>query len=444
MTRHTRPANTSPGRFSPVAGLLIDISPLRSSPDFARLCISQFFTVWCRQLVIVAMPYQVYLATRSSLWVGLLGMAQAAAIVSIGLYGGGLIDRFDRRRIQAIGKTIAAAASIALAVSAARESTPIWSIFALAALGTAAYTLDQSARAATVPRLVSPSLLPSALSLGIVLQRGGAIAGPAAGGLAIATLGLPWAYGLDVVGFLPAVLIISSLSPQRSEGQHVALGLRAPLEALNYVRRSPILISIFIADLNATIFGVPTAVFPALALNVFKVGASGLGLFYSAEAFGALVATLFSGWVRHIQRQGALIIAAIVVWGFAITGFGLSGQIRWLGLLLLAVAGAGDMISAVFRQTILQVEVPDHLRGRMSAFNSMVVATGPRLGDLEAGGVAALFSPIVSVVSGGVLTVLGIAVLAIATSTLRNYRRLAPPTQLVVAADPEVPAAPAP
>jgi MFS family permease len=412
-----------PGRLTPLTRLLIDVTPLRTSPDFARLCTSQFFSVWCRQLVVVAMPYQVYLATHSSLWVGLLGMTQAVAIVTTGLYGGGLIDRFDRRRVQATGKTIAACASLALAIGAFRPGFPIAAVFVSAAVGTGAYTLDQAARAATVPRLVSQDLLPSALSLGMVLQRGGAIVGPAAGGFVIASLGLPFAYVIDFLGYFPAVTLIGTLSPQRATGRHVSLGLRAPLEALRYVRRSPILISIFIADLNATIFGVPTAVFPALALSVFKIGPSGLGLLYSAEAFGALVATLLSGWVKRVERQGALIIGAIVVWGVAITGFGLAGHILWLGLAFLAIAGAADMISAVFRQTILQLEVPDELRGRMSAFNSMVVTTGPRLGDLEAGTVAALFTPIVSVVSGGILTVAGITILALTTSTLRRYRR---------------------
>jgi MFS family permease len=425
-----------------MSGMFIDTTPLRTSPDFARLCLSQLSTVFCRQLVVVAMPYQVYLATRSSLWVGLLGMTQAAAIVSMGLYGGGLIDRFDRRRVQAIGKTLGAAASVGLALGATRSGAPIWPVFVFAALGSAAYTLDQSARAATVPRLVSGNLLPSALSIGMVLTRSGSIAGPAAGGLVIASLGLPWAYAIDVLGYVPAVLLIGSLSPQRPDGQHVGLGLRAPLEALNYVRRSPILMSIFIADLNATIFGVPTAVFPALALNVFKIGPTGLGFMYSAEAFGALVATLLSGWVGRVERQGAFIIGAIVIWGIAITAFGLTGQIVWLGLFFLAVAGAADMVSAVFRQTILQLEVPDSLRGRMSAFNSMVVTTGPRLGDLEAGAVAALFSPVVAVVSGGVLTVVGIGVLAAATSTLRSYRRRPPPATAVLA-EAEAPVAPA-
>jgi MFS family permease len=412
-----------------LGGVLLDISPLRTSRDFARLCLSQFFTVWCRQLVIVAMPYQVYIATRSSLWVGLLGMVQAFAIVTVGLYGGGLIDRFDRRRVQALGKTVAAVASVGLALGAVSASTPILLLFAFAALGSAGYMLDQSARAATVPRLVPPAILPSALSIGMVLQRGGAIVGPAAGGLSIATLGLTWTYGLDIIGFVPAIILIRSMGPQRSTGEHVVLGIKAPLEALRYVRRSPILMSTFLADLNATIFGVPTALFPALALNVFKIGASGLGFLYSAEAFGALIATLFSGWVSRVDRQGAFIIAAIGVWGFAITGFGLAGDTLWLALVCLAIAGAADMISAVFRQTILQLEVPDRLRGRMSAFNSMVVTTGPRLGDLEAGAVASAFTPTISVVSGGILTVAGIAVLAITTATLRHYRRPGPPPE---------------
>jgi predicted MFS family arabinose efflux permease len=381
--------------------------------------------VWCRQVVIVAMPYQVYVATRSSLAVGLLGATQAAAIIGTGLYGGGLIDRFDRRRIQITGKVAAGLASLALAVGALHPAlTPIWVVFILAAVGTAAWTLDQSARAATVPRLVDPRILPSALSLGQVLIQGGAIIGPAAGGLVIGFLGLTWAYAIDVTGCIPATLLVASLTPQRPvDGGIVRRGWRAPMEGLSYVRRSPILIATFVADLNATIFGMPTAVFPALALSVFRIGPAGLGLLYSAPAVGAFAATLLSGWVPRVRRQGAFIIGAITIWGLAIAGFGLAGRVRWLGLLLLAVAGAGDMVSAVFRQTILQMSVPDSMRGRLSAFNTMVVMSGPRLGDLEAGAVAALFTPVISVVSGGLLCVAGIAAIAALSPTLRDYQR---------------------
>jgi MFS family permease len=372
------------------------------------------------------MPYQVYVATRSSLAVGLLGVTQAAAIIGTGLYGGGIIDRFDRRRVQITGKLVAGVASLALAGGALRaSSTPMWVVFALAAVGTAAWTLDQSARAATVPRLVHARILPSALSLGQVLVQGGSIIGPAAGGLVIGFLGLTWAYGIDVLGCIPATLLVASLTPQLPVGTAVRRGWRAPAEGLRYVRKSHILMATFAADLNATVFGMPTAVFPALALSVYRIGPTGLGFLYSAPAAGALIATLLSGWVPRVRRQGAFIIGAICVWGLAIAGFGFAGQVRWLGLLLLAIAGAGDMVSAVFRQTILQMSVPDSMRGRLSAFNTMVVMSGPRLGDLEAGAVAALFTPVISVVSGGLLCVAGMAVIASLSPTLRDYRSTA-------------------
>jgi hypothetical protein len=269
---------------------------------------------------------------------------------------------------------------------------------------------------------VSRQLLPSALSLVQMQNQAGAIAGPAIGGLLIATFGLPAAYGFDVLGFLPAAYLVATLRPQAPTGEPVSIGWRAPLEALRYVRGSKILLSIFAADLNATIFGMPTAVFPAMALSVLRIGPSGLGLLYSAPAAGALMASLASGWVRRVKRQGAVIIGSIAVWGLAITGFGLSGRFLWLGLAFLAIAGAGDMVSATFRSTILQLSVPDSLRGRISAFNTMVTSTGPRLGDLEAGTVAALISPIFSVVSGGLLSVAGILVVAALSPTLRGYR----------------------
>lgn len=425
--------------------MLIDLTPIQSSPDYRRLWLSQLVTSWCRQIVIVAMPYQVFVTTRSSLWVGLLAMTQAFALVTTGLYGGSLVDRFDRRRVMVASKAVAAVASLLLALGALSAeflAVPLWTVFALAAVGTAAWSLDQSARAATVPRLVSRQLLPSALSLGQMQNQAGAIVGPAIGGLLLAKFGLPAAYGFDVLGFLPAAYLVASLRPQAPTGEQVTIGWRAPLKALRYVRRSKILLSIFAADLNATIFGMPTAVFPAMALNVLQIGPSGLGLLYSAPAAGALIASLASGWVRRIKRQGAFIIGAIAVWGLAIAGFGLSGHFLWLGLAFLAIAGAGDMVSATFRSTILQLSVPDSLRGRISAFNIMVVSTGPRLGDLEAGTVAALFSPVVSVVSGGLLCVAGIVVVAALSPTLRGYRDThhleAGPTGIDGAAEPLV------
>jgi MFS family permease len=226
---------------------------------------------------------------------------------------------------------------------------------------------------------------------------------------------------VDVACFLPAAALVWRVAPQPPLADHgVVLGWRAPAEAIRHVLRNRLLVGIFSSDLIAMIFGMPTAVFPALALSVFRIGPGGLGLLYAAPAAGALLASLFSGWVRGVHRQGRAVFLAIAVWGLAIAGFGLAGSKLWAGLPLLAIAGGADMVSAVFRSTMLQLSIPDQLRGRMSAFQMMVVTTGPRLGDLEAGAVAALVNPVFSVVSGGVACVLGIALLAFALPEMRK------------------------
>ena len=403
--------------------LFVDITPLRQSRDYRLLWLSQLATGGGRQIVVVAVPYQVYLLTHSSLAVGLLGLFQAVPIIVAGLYGGALADRFDRRRLQLIAKGMVALTSLALAAGAIGLRAPVWFVYLVVALAAAASTVDQSARAATVPRLVSRAQLPSAMSLGQVLFQTSAIVGPALAGLILARAGVTWAYLVDVACFLPGVFLVSRISPQPPLADHgVVLDWRAPAEALRHVRRNRLLLGIFSADLIAMIFGMPTAVFPALALSVFKIGAGGLGLLYAAPAAGALIGSLLSGWVRSVRRQGLAVFVAIAVWGVAIAGFGLAGRALWVGLPLLALAGAADLVSAIFRSTILQLSIPDHLRGRMSAFQLMVVTTGPRLGDLEAGAVAALVNPVFSVVSGGVACVVGIALLAIALPELRRQR----------------------
>jgi hypothetical protein len=406
-----------------VGGLFLDVRPLRASRDFRLLWLSQFASVTGRQFVVVAVPYQVYLLTHSSLAVGVLGVFQAVPIVVAGLYGGALVDRMDRRRMQLMGKTVAAAGSLALALGAIGLRAPVGFVYAVVVFTAFATTLDQAARTATVPRLVPRHLLPSAMSLTQVLFQAASIVAPALAGLVIGTAGVTWAYAIDAATFLPAAALIGLLRPQPpTEPDAVARGWRAPAQAIRYVARSPLVMGLFSADLVAMIFGMPTALFPALALSVFRIGAQGLGLLYTAPAVGALAGSLVSGWVRRVSHQGMAIIVAIAVWGCAVAGFGLAGRTLWVGLPLLALAGAGDLVSAIFRGTILQLMVPDGMRGRMSAFHMMVVTTGPRLGDLEAGAVAALVNPLFSVVSGGIACVVGIAVLAALIPDLRRYR----------------------
>jgi len=406
-----------------VAGLFLDLSPLRASRAFRILWLSQLATTAGRQFVAVAVPFQLYVLTHSSLAVGLLGVFQAVPIVLAGLYGGALADRVDRRLLQLAGKTAVALGSLALTLGAIGYRAPVPFVYAVVVVTSAATTLDQTARTATLPRLVPRHLLPSAMSLTQVLFQAASIVGPAVAGLLIATAGVGWAYAIDAALFLPSAGMVY-LRPRQppSDPDAVALGWRAPAQAIGYVRRNRLVASLFAADLVAMIFGMPTALFPALALSVLGIGAGGLGLLYAAPAIGALAGSLVSGWIRRVRRQGMAVVIAIIVWGVAIAGFGLAGRELWIGLPLLAVAGAGDLVSAIFRGTILQLTVPDGMRGRMSAFHMMVVTTGPRLGDLEAGAVAALVNPLFSVVSGGIACVVGIVLLAAWLPELRGYR----------------------
>jgi MFS family permease len=355
-------------------------------------------------------------------------MFQAVPIVLAGLYGGALADRFDRRRLQVAGKTVVALGSLSLALAAPRAGLPVAFVYAIVTVTAAASTLDQAARTATVPRVVPRELLPSAMSLSQALFQAGAIAGPMLAGLVIATAGLRWAYALDAIAFVPAALLTWRVSPQPPADAHgVVLGWRAPAEAIRFVAGNRLVTGLFASDLVAMIFGMPLALFPALALSVLDIGPRGLGLLYATPAVGALAGTLLSGWVRRVTRQGRAVFIAIAVWGAAIAGFGLvAGRALWIGLPLLGLAGAADMVSAIFRGTVLQLAVPDSMRGRMSAFHLMVVTTGPRLGDLEAGGVAALTNPVFSVVSGGVACVAGIAALAALLPEMRRQRAAAP------------------
>ena len=385
--------------------------------------IAQLLSWLGRQTVVVAMPFQVYVLTRSSLAVGALGLMQVAPIVIAGLYGGVLADRFDRRLVQVGGKTVGACGSLVLALGAIDLRAPVAFVFVVSALTAAAWAVDQSARGATVPRLVDAESLPAAMGLTQVAFQTAAIAGPAVGGLIIAGAGLPWAYAVDAITYLPVVALLLTVSPLPPLGEgRVSFGWRAPADALRYVRTHRLILGLFSADLVAMIFGMPTAVFPALALTVFGYGPALLGMLYSAPAIGALVASLVSGWVGSVDRQGRAVFWAIGIWGAAIAAFGLAGKMLWLGLPLLALAGGADLVSAIFRSTILQLSIPDSMRGRMSAFHSMVTTTGPRLGDLEAGAVAALVNPLFSVVSGGVACVVGIAVLAALLPEMRNHR----------------------
>jgi MFS family permease len=404
-------------------GLAVDITPLRRSRDYRLLWFGQLISTTGRAITLVALPFQVFQLTDSALAVGLIGLVELIPLILFSVVGGAIAERMDRRKLLLATEAGLAGTSALLLAGAVHGDPALWYLYLAAGLQASVMAVNQPTRAAIVPKLVGRDLLPAAMALSQVLFSTTMIVGPALGGLILGRFGLAWAYAADVISFGASILaaaLIRPLPPHRGE-ELITTGWQDVKEGFAYLRRRRILISTFIIDLDAMIFGMPRALFPVLAAEVFHVGPQGLGLLYAAPALGALIGAVTAGWVGQVQRQGRAVIWAVVVWGTAIVGFGLSGNHFWLALALLAVAGAADVISAVFRGTILQVSTPDELRGRISAVHIMVVTGGPRLGDVEAGVVAAVVSPVFSVVSGGALCVAGAFVVGKLFPELRRY-----------------------
>jgi predicted MFS family arabinose efflux permease len=277
------------------------------------------------------------------------------------------------------------------------------------------------------PTLVPHERLPSALALHQAMFHTALIVGPAVGGIIVGSAGLAWAYAIDVVSFGATLLAVAMMRPHPPQDVDPdasdAGSWQRLLDGFRFLRGRRVLQSTFFVDLVAMIFGMPRALFPILAVTQFHAGPEVVGILFSAVSVGALVGALTTGWVHRVQRQGLAIIVAVAVWGCAIAAFGLTGDLLVLACVCLAVAGGADVVSAVFRSTILQDTVPDQLRGRLSGIHITVVAGGPRLGDVEAGLMAAAFSPTVSVVSGGLLCIAGVGLLAVFVPEFARYRR---------------------
>lgn len=356
----------------------------------------------------VALPFQVFLLTGSTLAVGAIAGVQLVGVLLFALGGGAVADTVDRRRLLFATQVGLALTSLLLAGLAVLERPPLWAIYGVAFAAAAIGAVDQPARSSALPRLVPRERFPAALALNQVNFQTSSVAGPAFGGLLLAAVGPGGAYLVDVATYGAAILAVALMAPLPPLGGVTRASLEAVREGLRFAASRRIILSTFVADLDAMIFGMPTSLFPVLSQQVFRSGPIGFGLIEAAPAAGALVAALSSGWVGSVRRPGRATIVAILIWGVAIAAFGLSTFSLALALVFLAVAGAADMLSAVFRSTIVQLEAPDELRGRVSALHTLVVTSGPRLGDMEAAAVAALIGPTASVVSGGILCVLGV------------------------------------
>jgi MFS family permease len=415
LTDIGRPEPPERGLFARMA---VDIRPLRESRDFRRLWFGTGISAIGSQITTVAIPFQVWDETHSTLVVGLLGIAALVPLLIVPIYGGAVADAVDRRRMLLFSDLGLMAVTVGLLVNVLVGSR-LWVLFAAEALGTAAYGFQRPARNALTPALVPDGQLLAAIAVEDVVFTLARVAGPAAAGLLIDGVGLAGAYAFDVATFSASLLAIWLLpaAPAAPDADRPTLG--SIIDGFRLIKRRKALLGIFVVDTNAMVFGMPRSLFPALA-DRLGGGPSLLGFMYSSLFAGALVASLVSGWMNEVRRQGLAVCVAAAAWGVAIALLGFA-QTAWLALAMLAVAGAADFVSAVFRSNILLTVTPDSMRGRLSGIELAQVAGAPEIGNLEAGIVASLTSVRTSIVSGGVLTVIGTIIAALALPAFVRY-----------------------
>jgi MFS family permease len=366
----------------------------------------------------VAVPYQVYRLTHSPLMVGLLGLAELGPVLALSMVGGVIADARDRRSIVLVCEVVFTVVSALLCVNALLPEPLLWAIYALASAQAGLFALQRPALDALTPRLVDRSDLTAAGALTAARSTMGMLLGPAIGGLLIVSVGLPATYAVDVLSFAASLAALALMRPSPPLEGGARPSLRGVLDGLAFARSRSELIGTYVVDIVAMVFGMPEALFPAIA-DVMG-GPAILGFLYSAPAFGALVASATSGWTNHVRRHGLAVLLAATLWGLAIVGFGLTSD-PVLALPMLALAGGADAVSGIFRMAIWNQRVPDALRGRLASIEMVSYSSGPALGNTESGLIAGLTSVPVSVVSGGALCVIGCLACFLLLPAFRDY-----------------------
>lgn len=413
--------------------VLADRAPLRQK-DFRRLWTSNIVTVIGGQLAVVAVPQQIYELTRSLAYVGLTGLFALVPLVIAGLWGGSLADVMDRRKLLIITSSGLTATAVLFWVQAALDWRNVWFVLVLLAVQSGFFGVNQPTRSATIPRLIPLEQLPAANALNMTVMQFGAIAGPLLAGVLIPVLGLSWLYLFDAIALLATLWAVWMLPAIPPMGERRRAGLAHVLDGFRYLGGQKVLLASFVVDIIAMVFGMTRVLFPQIAHETFDDPVTGgyvLGLLFAAMSVGAVLGGVFSGWLPRIHRQGVAVIVMIVGWGVGVLAFGLfvlaAGQTghRWLlwpALLSLALAGAADMISAAFRSTMLQQVATDEVRGRLQGVFTVVVAGGPRIGDLTHGWAAASVAAGTVAAGGGALVVIGVLIAAVAFPAFLRYR----------------------
>jgi MFS family permease len=418
----------TPGRAGALGllrGLAIDTSPLRTSREFRLLWSGQAVSFLGSQITYVAVMYQVYTLTSSSLAVGLVALCELVPLLALSFVGGALADAVDRRKLFLRTEVALTLVPLALLANALLDHPHVWPLYVLIAFAAGLDGLGRPSLWALLPRLVQRDQLAAATALHGLYVNLGAVGGPATGGLLIGVAGLRGAYAVDVLSFAISLVTLSRMRATPPPDDAERPSLRGVVDGFRYARSQPVLMGTYLVDFNAMLFGMPSALFPELAFHRFRGSGLGaatmVGLLNGAPYAGALLATMTSGWVGRVHRHGRAILWSVAVWGVAITAFGLAHSL-WLALPLLAVAGAGDFVSATFRSTVWNQTIPDALRGRLAGIELANVASGPLLGNVEAGAMSSWRGPGFSVVSGGLACLAGAALLAWRLPEFRRYR----------------------
>ena len=413
-------------------GLLADTRPLRND-HFRRLWRANIITVIGAQLTVVAVPAQIYAMTGSSAYVGLTGVFGLVPLVVFGLWGGALADVFDRRTLLVVTTVGMIVTSGCFWLQAALGLENVWLLLGLFSVQQAFFAVNQPTRSAVLPKLVPPALLPAANALNTTVFQAGGIAGPLVGGALIPFIGFSWLYLIDTVTLFATLGAVVRLPRLPVEGAMGTPGLRAVVDGFRYLRGHPVLMMSFVVDIIAMVFGMPRALFPELADTAFEGPSEGglaFALLFAAIPAGAVIGGVLSGWVSRVERHGLAVIVSIIVWGLAVTGFGVAAMLAPLApmpmlvvaVVLLAIGGAADMASSAFRNAMLLDSATDAMRGRLQGIFIVVVAGGPRVADVVHGAAAATTGAAVAAAGGGVLVVIGTVAAAIAVPAFVRYR----------------------
>ncbi|WP_410644043.1 MFS transporter [Amycolatopsis sp. lyj-346] len=404
----------------PLTRAFVDLTPLRAAPLFRRLWLGRIFSGFGAQMTLVAVMFQVWEQTRSTVWTGVVGLAQALPVIVFGLFAGSLADRVDRRKFVLVTTTGQAVCSVLLAVQGFLGDVPVVAVLGLVALQSCFVAGGGPAARTIAARLLPPGQLPAGLALNRIAFQSAMLLGPALGGLVLGWLGVGGCYLVDALTFGMAFYGVFGLPAMRPGGEPSRPGLRGVLDGLAFLVRTPVVRGALLTDLAATVLSMPISLFPLVNAERFDGDPRTLGLFLSAVAVGGVVASVFSGTFTRRSRPGRVMLAGSAVWGAALAGFGLAPD-PWLGLACLVLAGAADTVSVVSRGALIQLATPDALLGRVAAAEQIVGQAGPDLGNLRGGLVAAAASGTFALVSGGVLGVVAVALVGAATPGLRRF-----------------------